>query len=141
MACRLYGAASHSMSCLASQHRSEGPYLVSDTHRLSFLEGREDGSSVSNVPQVAWQWHEHVSYPSTFPGSLFPSQAQPIILSFSLVHTWLPHHSTSWILLRKNSDFKIFQSPLWKIPFAQVKMCWNSASLCFSQPLWTRPAV
>lgn len=84
------------MSCLASQCRSEGPYLVSDTHRLSSPVGREDDSSVSqklclDVPLVTWQWGEHVSYPSSFPGSLFLSQAQPMILS-SLVQTWVPHH-------------------------------------------------
>lgn len=84
------------MSCLAPQHRSEGPYLVADTHTVSSLVGREDDSSVSqklclDVPQVAWQQHEHVSYP----GSLFPSQAQPMILSFTLVHMWVPHHRTS----------------------------------------------
>lgn len=132
---------------VAQPHSTEvNEYLVSDTHRLSFLLGREDESSASqklclDVPQVAWQWHERVSYPSTFPGSLFPSQAQPMILSFSLVRTWMPHHSTSWILLRKNCNFRIFQALLWKIPFAPVKMCWNSASLCFSQSLCTRPAV
>lgn len=141
MVCRLHRASWHSMSCLASQHRSEGPYLMSDTHRISSLLGREDYSSVSqklclDVPQVAWQWHEHGRYPSTFLGSLFPSQAQPMILPFSLVHTWVHHQSTSWILLRKNSNFKIFQAPLWKIP-----LCWNSASLYSSLPPWTRPAV
>lgn len=109
----------------AGAHGAGGPYLISVMHRsFFFLIEREKEGSIHQklclgIPQVAPQWHKHVSYPSTSPTPFFSSKAQLTALFLFLLHTWVSQHSTSQS--QKNSVFKTFQVPLLKAPMSTSK--------------------
>lgn len=108
-------------------------HIRDQTYRERENEGSINQKLYLGVPQVAVQQQEHIRYPSTSPTSLISSKAQPMILSLFLVRRWISHTTAPLrpfrrTCLQKNSDFKVFQAPLQKIPCTPVRMCWNLAS-------------